>query len=691
MVKPSVFLGLFFATASLTAQASTVSLSPLSDTVIHDSSPSLNQGSYTTTSLSPEPNVTRTLVKFDLSGFNFTSIELQSAVLELPIDYISSDWANSGNASILDLHRLQTDWSETGASWDCATESCQNNWNGGDFSNTVTGSVNISDAGSTIKFDVTDDVLAMMIDGNNAGWLLKKSREDKNGQIIFNTKEGNGGARLFLTFDTNSNNDVAAPVVEITSPLNNLVISSSLPTLSANFSDDQGINLINAYLDGEPLDIDNECAYTSSAISCYPALDEGVHIFEVEVFDSEGKNDITSIEFLYLKGISSEATLSSIWLSGNGIPAPDLGNNNDLYLDTLTANIYQKVDGNWDFLLNIKGAKGDKGDTGAQGPKGDTGDTGAQGPKGDTGDTGAQGPKGDTGDTGAQGPKGDTGDTGAQGPKGDTGAQGPKGDTGDAILNDLNCTTNQVILHNGNGWGCVDASLFNPISSLNCSEGDYIQYIGGEWTCSTSTPDGNTGGSGGSGGTDGSGGDGNPPPEADVLQEFGPNGTISLVNQNGLELSNFTTNAPRAYQHPASAFDGYVHTTKIVPEATSIVDNGTWTVPETELAYLQVDFEQTPAIRGFRVFQGGSGYHPYRQVRNLEFSVSNDGVNWERLATFTFPQEPTGEISIPHFDSGEIPVPVTVARYARLVVVNTYAGEYAPGIHVAELEIYQQN
>ena len=41
--------------------------------------------------------------------------------------------------------------------------------------------------------------------------------------------------------------------------------------------------------------------------------------------------------------------------------------------------------------VNIKGVKGDKGDTGEQGVKGDKGDTGEQGVKGDKGDTGAQG------------------------------------------------------------------------------------------------------------------------------------------------------------------------------------------------------------------------------------------------------------------------------------------------------------
>lgn len=59
--------------------------------------------------------------------------------------------------------------------------------------------------------------------------------------------------------------------------------------------------------------------------------------------------------------------------------------------------------------------KGEKGETGAQGPKGDQGEkgeTGAQGPKGDKGD------QGEKGETGAQGPKGD------QGEKGETGEQG---------------------------------------------------------------------------------------------------------------------------------------------------------------------------------------------------------------------------------------------------------------------------
>lgn len=73
------------------------------------------------------------------------------------------------------------------------------------------------------------------------------------------------------------------------------------------------------------------------------------------------------------------------------------------------------------ITLNFKNLKGEKGDTGPQGPAGERGETGAQGLKGDTGETGAQGPKGDQGEVGPQGPKGDKGDPGEQGPKGDTG------------------------------------------------------------------------------------------------------------------------------------------------------------------------------------------------------------------------------------------------------------------------------
>lgn len=61
---------------------------------------------------------------------------------------------------------------------------------------------------------------------------------------------------------------------------------------------------------------------------------------------------------------------------------------------------------------NIKGPKGDQGETGEQGPQG------IQGPVGETGPQGEQGPQGLKGDTGPQGPQGEPGQDGAQGEPG---------------------------------------------------------------------------------------------------------------------------------------------------------------------------------------------------------------------------------------------------------------------------------
>ncbi|MCK1668661.1 collagen-like protein [Bradyrhizobium sp. 153] len=114
-------------------------------------------------------------------------------------------------------------------------------------------------------------------------------------------------------------------------------------------------------------------------------------------------------------------------LTGTSDPAPELGNDGDSFINTVTGAAFAKSAGVWTATGgNLKGPKGDKGDTGSVGP---AGAQGATGPKGDKGDTGAAGPAGDIGPAGAQGamgPKGDKGD------KGDTGAAGPAGDIGPA-------------------------------------------------------------------------------------------------------------------------------------------------------------------------------------------------------------------------------------------------------------------
>lgn len=92
-----------------------------------------------------------------------------------------------------------------------------------------------------------------------------------------------------------------------------------------------------------------------------------------------------------------------------------------------------------EWLISLKGEKGETGPKGDKGNTGEKGDTGERGPQGLQGERGLQGIQGEQGEQGIQGPvgpkgeKGDQGERGPQGPKGETGPQGPKGDTGSGL------------------------------------------------------------------------------------------------------------------------------------------------------------------------------------------------------------------------------------------------------------------
>lgn len=132
--------------------------------------------------------------------------------------------------------------------------------------------------------------------------------------------------------------------------------------------------------------------------------------------------------------------------------------------------LYLKGDTEWKFISDLSGAqgiqglsayqvavqhgfegteaewlislKGEKGETGPKGDKGDTGEkgaTGERGPRGLQGERGLQGVQGEKGEPGIQGPvgpkgeQGEQGIQGIQGPQGEPGPQGPKGDTGSGL------------------------------------------------------------------------------------------------------------------------------------------------------------------------------------------------------------------------------------------------------------------
>ena len=236
------------------------------------------------------------------------------------------------------------------------------------------------------------------------------------------------------------------------------------------------------------------------------------------------------------KGETGEAgTDGAAWLTGTGAPSTDLGKDGDLYLDVSTSDVYQKEDGAWTLITNIKGetgADGDKGDTGDAGDPGQAGTDGATWLTGSGAPNNTLGKDGDLyldtstsdvyqkedgtwtlitnikGETGADGDKGDTGDTGTDGATWLTGSGAPSADLGKVGDLYLDIDTTDVYQKGETGWTKIltlapgqseDPSTGttwlsgagDPATNVTSpSEGDFyidttdytvFAYVGGQW------------------------------------------------------------------------------------------------------------------------------------------------------------------------------------------------------------------
>ena len=186
------------------------------DSFIREGIPSGNAGkSEVLRLMGTGPINNRALVAFnqdDLESVLNESI-LESATLKLYVQSTDENW-NSGQA--LEIHRVQTDWSEgissgsltdtttgDGITWNCPSQlNCNISWNGGNFESAPTDSVFVSNQiqnGYWIKFDVTEDVNAFVSGTSNNGWIIVKSDEDSSGRINFASREAqSNGPELIL-------------------------------------------------------------------------------------------------------------------------------------------------------------------------------------------------------------------------------------------------------------------------------------------------------------------------------------------------------------------------------------------------------------------------------------------------------------------------------------------------------------
>lgn len=135
--------------------------------------------------------------------------------------------------------------------------------------------------------------------------------------------------------------------------------------------------------------------------------------------------------------LKSGIVKAATWHVGDGRPAIDLGNANDLYVDKDSGDIFFNNAGDWSVVLNIKGRDGIDGKDGEKGDRGATGLAGERGKDGRDGKDGRNGKDGRDGVDGKNGKNGKDGKDGRDGSRWYTGLKVPTyslGSVGDFYL-----------------------------------------------------------------------------------------------------------------------------------------------------------------------------------------------------------------------------------------------------------------
>ncbi len=191
-------------TSSTRSRLTTRTIAASADTFLKQGTPNQNQGSLPTLRLQASGK-NRALVRFESSAVASLS-DGGPASLRLTIVVNAENWGSSGRP--ISLHRLTKDWTEAGATWNCAIDA-----------NTANGSPDCSgetawemdkpsqpmlhpwvetpsamatitnETSGIVTFDVTSDVALFRSGTPNYGWVLKKVDEGAAGRLEFASRE----------------------------------------------------------------------------------------------------------------------------------------------------------------------------------------------------------------------------------------------------------------------------------------------------------------------------------------------------------------------------------------------------------------------------------------------------------------------------------------------------------------------
>ncbi len=200
------------------------------DTYIRQSSPNTNWGTDTALQLGGGGR-SRVLVRFDSTALRAVvgAGTLDSAWLEFTITAGPQGWGT--NERTVDLHRLLRDWTELGATWNCAVDANPANsvpdcpTQGWDMTNNGNGTyapgktdrVKVSNGQTgVLRLGVTADVAAFLGGSQlHQGWVFRKTSESQGGEAVIFSRESGSQPRLVVRVTTS----VVPPVAPDSVPL----------------------------------------------------------------------------------------------------------------------------------------------------------------------------------------------------------------------------------------------------------------------------------------------------------------------------------------------------------------------------------------------------------------------------------------------------------------------------------------
>jgi hypothetical protein len=182
------------------------------------------------------------LIRFDLAAIP-SGAEVQEARLFLYHEHHEGE--------LISIHRMEREWTETGATWFEPCRGCEpwwGGWEGGNYQNGASDTQRVMKKG-WISWDATGDVRSFLKGTKNYGWFLKSARTSgrDSDSTTFYSKEShhkNGGPYLRVRYRS----AIPPLTVKISSPPSGAIFYANPVTVSGTVSDPSATVTVNGVI-----------------------------------------------------------------------------------------------------------------------------------------------------------------------------------------------------------------------------------------------------------------------------------------------------------------------------------------------------------------------------------------------------------------------------------------------------------